>query len=140
MKPMRSRKPIQFAALTLPHKQLPDYPDIGSWKVNADGSPAFVGAADTGDDISNCAILIHEIVEAMLCWIHGVKEEDVSEFDQMWFKEDHGIDDEPGYDPRAPYRDWHMVAERVERCFIEQAGMLWKEHQQNCNRLYLNGS
>jgi hypothetical protein len=90
----RSKKPIQFAALTLPHKQLPDYPDIGSWKVNADEALRLCGAADTGDDISNWAILIHEIVESMLCGIHGVKEE-VSKFDQMWFAENHADDDEP---------------------------------------------
>lgn len=138
--PERQSKPIQFVCLTLPWKQLPDYPDIGSWKVNADNSPAFVGAADTGDDRSNMAILLHEIVEVFLCWVHGVKEEDVTAFDKKWFFEQgqgkHKEDDEPGYDPRSPYRDWHLVAERFEREFITQCGMMWEHHEQNCNNVF----
>jgi hypothetical protein len=143
MKLERPRKPLQFVALTLPHKQLPDYPDCGSWKVNADNSPAFIGAADTGDDISNAAILLHEFIEVMMCWIHGVKEESVSKFDKMWFEEQekglHTSDDEPGYDPRAPYRDWHLVAERFEREFVVQAGMMWNQHCENINKVYSDG-
>lgn len=139
MKLDRPRKPIQFVALTLPWKQLPDYPDIGSWKVNADNSPAFIGAADTGDDISNAAILLHEFIEVFLCWAHGVKEEDVSKFDKMWFKEQeygqHKSDDEPGYDARSPYREWHLVAERFEREFITQCGMMWNVHEENCRKV-----
>jgi len=140
MKPSRTKKPIQFFAATLPWKQLPDYPDIGSWKVNADNSPAVISCADTGDDVSNCGILIHEIVESVLCWVHGVKEEDVSSFDQQWFKEQkegkHHEDDEPGYSTEAPYHLWHLVAERVERCFIENAGMMWSHHVSNCEGVY----
>lgn len=140
MKLERPKKPLQFVALTLPWKQLPDYPDIGSWKTNSDNSPAFIGCADTGDDISNAAILLHEFIEVMMCWIHGVTEESVSTFDQMWFKErdegKHSNDDEPGYDPRSPYRDWHIVAERFEREFIQQAGMMWEHHEENCIAIY----
>lgn len=140
MKLDRPKKPLQFVALTLPWKQLPDYPDIGSWKVNADNSPAFIGCADTGDDISNAAILLHEFIEVMYCWAHGIKEKAVSEFDQMWFKEQeegkHRDDEEPGYDPRAPYRDGHLVAERFEREFVTQMGMLWGQHELNCESVY----
>lgn len=138
MKPDRIKKPIQFVALTLPWRQLPDYPDIGSWKVNADNSPAFIGSADTGDDISNAAILLHEFIEVMMCWIHGVKEEDVSRFDKEWFTEKHGDDEEPGHDPAAPYHEWHLVAERFEREFIVQSGMMWDQHCQNCKSVYTN--
>ena len=136
MKPERARKPIQFAAFTLPWKQLRSHPDIGDYQVNADNSPAVIAAADTGDDISNCAVLIHEIVESLYNWVHGVKEQDVTRFDQMWFKEQeegkHREDDEPGYDPRAPYRDGHLVAERVEREFLIQCGLTWEQHMENC--------
>lgn len=137
----RPRKPIQFAAFTLPWKQLRSHPDIGDWQVNADNSPAVICAADTGNDISNCAILIHEIVESMLCWIHGVKEEDVTRFDKMFFQEQsegkHLKKAEPGFDRRAPYRDWHLVAERIEREFVVQAGESWERHTENCNKTCL---
>jgi len=142
-KPNRVGKPIQFFAATLPWKQLPDYPDIGSYKCNSDNSPAFVGAADTGNDISNAAILIHEIIESVFCWLHGIKEEDISAFDRKWFAEEKAgvkhIHDGPGDDPAAPYHVWHLVAERFEREFIEQAGMSWEEHEENCERIYRGG-
>lgn len=142
MKLERPRKPIQFAAITLPYKQMPNFPDIGDWKINADNSLAAVLAADTGNDISNAAILLHEFIEGILCWIHGVREEDVLRFDKMWFEEQsqgkHTEDDEPGYDPRSPYRDWHLVAERFEREFVEQCGMMWQHHSDNCESVYKN--
>lgn len=135
-KPDRAKKPIQFFAATLPWKQLPDYPDIGSWKCNADGSPAFIGCADTGNDISNAAILLHEMIESFLCWLHGVTEEAVSAFDQKWFKDEAEgkihLHEEPGNDPAAPYHVWHIVASRFEREFVLQCGMTWEEHCENC--------
>lgn len=137
--PVRSKKPLQFAVMTLPWKQLRSHPDIGDWIVNKDNSPAVICAADTGNDISNAAILLHEIIESLLCWLMKVKEEKVTAFDKMFFKEQeegkHREDDEPGYDPRCPYRIQHLVAERFERAFIEQAGMMWSQHEENCNKV-----
>jgi hypothetical protein len=141
-KPARAKKPIQFFAATLPWKQLPDYPDIGSYKCNHDNSPAFIGAADTGNDISNAAILLHEIIESFFCWLHGIKEEDISAFDKKFFAEEAAgikhIHDEPGNDPAAPYHTWHIVATNFERTFIEQCALTWEEHCQNCERIYTN--
>ena len=132
----RPRKPIQFVAMTLPWEQLPDYPDIGSWKVNADNSPAFIGAADTGSDISNMGILLHEIIESFLCWTHGVKEADVSKFDQEWFTGKHEDNEEPGNDPKSPYREQHKIAETFEQGFIAACGMTWDKHSENCRKVY----
>jgi len=142
MKPERARKPIQFFCGTLPWKQLRSYPDIGDYQCNADNSPAVIGAADTGNDISNCAILVHEIVESFLNFLHGVKEEDITLFDKKWFAEEAAgvkhLQEGPGDDPLAPYHTWHLVATRFEREFIEQAGMSWAEHEENCSRVYRN--
>lgn len=136
----RSTKPIQFSAVTLPYKQLRSHPDIGDWIVNADNSPAVICAADTGNDISNAGILIHEIVESMLCWLRGVKEEDVTRFDKMWFEEQerglHPENAEPGYDSRCPYLKEHFAATNAERYFVEQCGMMWSKHEENCQAVY----
>lgn len=134
--PQRIPKPLQYVCLALPWKQLPDYPDIGSYKMNADNSPAFIACADTGNDISNFAILIHEQVEAMWCWLNGVKEKDVSAFDQAFFKmQDIGEvphDAEPGYHKNCPYAEGHFMAEQVERFVLERFGMMWNQHEENC--------
>lgn len=140
MKLDRPKKPIQFAVMTLPWKQLPDYPDIGSYRMNADNSPAFIGCADTGDDISNFAILIHEQVEAMWCWINGVSEQKIRDFDQAFFKmQEIGEmpkDAEPGYHSECPYAEGHFMAEQVERFVLERFGLLWNLHEENCQKVY----
>lgn len=137
--PERSPKPIQFVCLTLPHKQLPDYPDIGSYRMNADNSPAFIGCADTGNDISNFAILIHEAVEAMWVWLHGVREEEIRAFDQDFFAaQDKGEEPqnaEPGYAKGCPYGEGHFMAEQVERFVLERFGVMWAQHEANCERV-----
>lgn len=124
---------------TLPWKQLPDHPDIGSYRMNADNSPAIIACADTGNDVSNAAVLLHEFIESFLCWIHGVTEQSIREFDQKWFQEEAaGIThpyDEPGNDPAAPYHEWHLVATRFEREFVLQNGMMWPQHEQNCDNV-----
>jgi len=139
-KKLRPRKPYQVVMLTLPWEQLPDYPDIGSYKMNADNSPAFIGAADTGNDVSNAAILLHEFVESFWCWQHGVKEALITMFDQKWFSEERNgvkhIQDSPGDDPEAPYYEGHLIATRFEREFIVQNGMTWEQHERNCQRIY----
>lgn len=134
----RSRKPLQFVMLTLPWAQLPDYPDIGSYRMNADNSPAFIGCADTGDDISNSAILLHEFIESMWCWINGISEKSVRDFDLQWFKDQsegkHNSTDEPGMDTQAPYHIGHLIATRYERDWITQCKMMWNTHEQNCEK------
>lgn len=141
MKPLeRFRKPFQVVMFTLPWKQLPDYPDVGSYRMNADNSPAVISCADTFNDISNAAILLHEYIESFLCWIHGVTEQSVRDFDQKWFAEEAaGIKhthEGPGDDPAAPYHTWHLVALRFEREFVIQNGMTWDEHEKNCERVF----
>jgi hypothetical protein len=137
--PERARKPIQFFCATLPWKQLPDYPDIGSYKCNADNSPAFIGAADTGNDISNFAILIHEQVEAMWVWLNNVPEEEISKFDQAFFARqgagEFPIEAEPGYAEGCPYAEGHFMAEAVERFVLERFGMMWSTHEENCAKV-----
>jgi hypothetical protein len=139
-KPDRAKKPIQICCITLPHEQLSSYPDIGDWKCNHDGSPAFIASADTGNDISNAAILLHEFVEAVLCWLHDVSEREVSAFDENFFKEKaQGVEHlygEPGADPSAPYHSEHMIATRFESQFIEACGLSWTKHEENCERIY----
>jgi hypothetical protein len=139
MKPARARKPLQVLLVTLPQKQLRSAPDIGDWQVNVDGSPAVCSCADTGKDISNAAVLLHEFVEAFLCFLHGVKEEEVSAFDRAWFKEEEdGVEhlyDAPGEEPVAPYHLEHVEAEKFERAFVELCGMGWDEHEANCDEV-----
>ncbi len=83
-------KSIHMAVL--PHRQLRSYPDCGDWLVNEDNSPLVLCSADTGNDLSNLAILLHEFVEAVWCWQNNVTEAEVTRFDKEWFTENHNVD------------------------------------------------
>jgi len=137
--PERCKKPLQYSCLTLPWKQLRSHPDIGDWVVNADNSPALIACADTGNDISNFAILIHEQVEAVWCWLNGVKEEDVTRFDQEFFKQQElgkvPENAEPGHEKGCPYAFGHFLAEQVERYIVAAFQMTWNQHEDNCEKV-----
>jgi hypothetical protein len=129
-----------IAVAFLPHRQLRSYPDCGDWQIREGGEPAIITVAQTGSDVSDMAVALHELIESFLCWKHGVREEAVTDFDRLFFAEQqagmHAPDAEPGHDPRAPYREWHLAAERFEREFVLQAGSTWDQHCENVNRLY----
>lgn len=87
---------------------------------------------DTLSPESQFAVAIHELVEAYLCRKDGVNDEDVSSFDYRYEAErkegKHGPEDEPGDDPRSPYRKQHSAATFVERAICHAIGLTWDGH------------
>lgn len=83
---------------------------------------------------SQLAIAIHELIEAYLCRENRISDQSVCAFDQKYEAErkegKHGENDEPGDDPRAPYREEHQIATFVERAVCHALGISWKEHEQ----------
>lgn len=81
------------------------------------------------------AVAIHELIEAWLCHKHRVTDEMVCRFDEQYEAErkegKHKEDDEPGDDPRSPYRKEHMAATHVERAVCSAIGITWAEHNTN---------
>lgn len=68
-------------------------------------------------------VALHEIVEAALCSAEGVSGEDVDRFDLDFEAEGHNPDDEPGDDPRAPYRTQHRRACLIEFLMAQFMGL-----------------
>ena len=62
-------------------------------------------------------------MEAILCQAHGVKEADVDAHDNLFESEDHAEEDEPGDDPRAPYRTQHRQAMLIEHLMANFLGL-----------------
>lgn len=85
-----------------------------------------------GDDRFEQLVLIHELVEIFLLQHRGVTLAVTDEFDIMFEKEreegKHGEMDEPGDDPRCPYRNEHRFAENVERQLALALGVDWDEY------------
>jgi hypothetical protein len=106
----------------------------GDWTFRDNLITAYV-ARDRYPSDSEFAILIHELVEAYLCRKAGVTEQMVVEFDEMYEDErkngHHKEDDEPGDDPRSPYRLQHMAATHVERAVCAALDLSWKAHCQS---------
>jgi hypothetical protein len=68
-------------------------------------------------------LLVHELVEAMLCRSAGISTRQVDVFD-MAFKGD----GEPGDDVSAPYHHQHRMAEVVERALAGRLGVKWRQY------------
>lgn len=70
------------------------------------------------------AILLHELIEALLCNHADVAIEAIDAFDMGPGKDL----PEPGFDPAAPYHVQHCWADVVERTFIAAAGENWSQY------------
>ena len=105
----------------------------GDWSYGENVIRAYV-VADTYPPESELMIGIHELIEAWLCRKHGVSEEAVVKFDEMYEDErkagHHKDSDEPGDDPRSPYRLEHQAATHVERAVGAALNVTWREHEQ----------
>jgi hypothetical protein len=81
-------------------------------------------------------VALHEMVEAWLCFRRGISEKDVTRFDKAFEKKrPNGNFNEPGDDPKAPYRNEHRFATRVERMMAKELGVDWDEYDQTVSSL-----
>ena len=81
--------------------------------------------ADTGNDVYNKLILIHELVEELLTSQKGIKEEDIMKWDK-----EHLDSEDPGGISDAPYHQEHQIAESVEQFLCEIIGLDWKKYNE----------
>lgn len=90
---------------------------------------------DTGSDLFNKLILIHELVEQTLIEVKGLKEKDIDDWDVMFerlLNEGKVPEDaEPGAYPGCPYWHEHMFADLVERMMLNHLGMNYDQYNQH---------
>lgn len=119
---------------TIPHKKQ-RYETCGDWQ-NINGIMQ-VKVSDCGNESSELAVALHEIIEQHLCKLSGVSEKKVDAFDLKWDQENEdNVNDEPGNDPRAPYYAEHKTAMQIERIFIKACGEKWSEHDKRLGALF----
>lgn len=111
---------MKICITTIPHSAQA-YPTVGNWWFDERGLHIFV--SETGDERMNFLIGLHEAVEAMLCEARGIPEPLVAQFDK-----DHPELDDPGNDPRAPYKREHRFAEALERIMADALEVDWDEY------------
>ena len=89
-------------------------------------------------------IFIHELVEITMTEFHGIEEPEIQAHDELFGKEQelgmHHPEDEPGDDPRSPYRLEHQTAETVERMILSALGLSFTDYDTYFFKtLYPNG-
>ena len=119
----------------IPHEEQ-RYETAGDWRIDADGA-ICIKVSDTGYRMDALLVGIHEAVEAILCDAHNVLESDVDAFD-IEFCKTHDLEkEEPGEDPKAPYRREHAAADVVERIVALEADEVWREDGDRINALFV---
>lgn len=115
---------------TIPHDQQ-RYPTVGDWFYDAEGN-LYIKVSKLSDTKREFLVKLHEYVEVKLCEEAGITQQQVDEFDVMFEDERekgiHSIDDEPGDDPRAPYRKQHFIATTIERIAAEALAVDWESY------------
>lgn len=111
----------------------------GDWHFGKrDSILAFSAKMD--DPRSEVAVGIHEFIEAWLCRDAGITDEQVTQFDLTFELERseglHSEDEENGDDPRAPYREQHQAATKVEKVVCEVLGLSWDDHCKNVAKVF----
>ncbi len=110
---------------------------IGDW-VYSETRPGYVITVSNNikTNESQLAVALHELIECFLCKRNGIDDGTVCQFDKMYEDErkaGHWKDEEPGDDPRSPYRAEHQAADHVERAVCNALGITWEQHEANCS-------
>lgn len=92
------------------------------------------------DPRSEQAVAIHELSEMSGVIQANIPMPDIDAFDLMFEEERgrglHGLNDEPGDDPRCPYHKQHVVATAIEVLQCDLLNLPWSEHEANVNKLF----
>jgi hypothetical protein len=102
------------------------YKTLGDYFFDKGGQLIF-DIANTGNDVYNKIILIHEFVEFMLVTANGTSIETIDRFDFS-----HPDSPEPGLESDCPYRREHLVCETIERLLAVHFGLDWKTYEEVC--------
>jgi len=127
-------KPIEYK--TVPQHDH-RYPTVGDYWELPDSIQVRV--SEMHDRRYEQLVLIHELVEIFVMQHRGIILKESDDFDIMFEKEreegKHVETDEPGDDPRCPYRKEHRFAENLERMLAIELGVDWFEYGKAVNEL-----
>ena len=120
---------------SIPHKSH-RYPTVGDWIQDEFGN-IHVQVSQVGDVRMEFLIMLHELVEAVLCIERGIPEPEMADFDRNFeaLRELGQVTGEPGDDPEAPYRTEHRFAENIERLMAQALGVSWSDYEATLERL-----
>src|ERR1700744_3446700 len=110
----------------IPHKDQ-RYETVGDWLYI--GNSLHIYVSDMANNNYHMLVAFHEFIEATLCTMAGISEEEVTAFDKAFEeKRERGNTDEPGDDRRAPYYNQHQFATQIEKILSVKLGVNWEEY------------
>lgn len=111
---------------TIPHKKQ-RYPTVGDWYTRK--GVLHIRVSQMSDWRYELLVALHELVEVSLCKHRGITEAETDAFDIAFEKaRKPGNEDEPGDDPKAPYRKEHFFATSVERLMAAELNVDWNKY------------
>jgi len=112
---------------TINHDEHP-YPTVGNYADTQTGGRLITVSGMANEDYE-FLVALHELIESQLCKKRGITNEDINAFDIQFEKEreegKHKDDEEPGFDPKAPYVREHTLATRIEKMVAKELGVDW---------------
>lgn len=114
---------------SIPHNEQ-RYETVGDWVGNITRN-ANISISEMGDVYKEFLVALHEQIEFILCLKHGIKEEDVTQFDLEYElnRSSNDLTSEPGDDPKAPYNKEHIFATMIERMVCNELGIVWEDYE-----------
>ena len=119
---------------TIPNDQH-RYSTCGDWWLDNQGN-IQIRVSDMGNPDYEALVALHELVEVLLCKKRGITTEQVDAFDKAFeAAREPGNDDEPGDDPKAPYKKEHFFATNIEALTSAELGVDWQTYEAAINAL-----
>lgn len=119
---------------TIPHSKQ-RYSTVGDYFVDKKGV-LQIRISNMKSEISEQIVAVHELVEVIMCNWKGIRIKDIDNFDiEFEKKRKKGNLDEPGFDPKSPYRNEHAIATAVELMICAHLNISWKEYEEKINKL-----
>ncbi len=112
---------LDLKSLKFELRDIMRYDDVGDYFDNT------IVAYDFHDDIITNAIFLHELIEYTLIKSAGIPSSLIDAFDT----DESASEKYP--QEYALYEKFHAMANAIERRFIENLGLNWKEHEEKIN-------
>jgi hypothetical protein len=133
-KKMETSGKFMCIGLSIPHK-FQAYETVGNYEWTESGT-LVIFVSEMGNEDYEHLVFLHEFVEASLCKARGISCEEITAFDIEFEKNRaEGNVDEPGNDPKAPYRLEHNIATFIESGMAQALGVDFNKYDDTVNNL-----
>ena len=113
----------------IPQNEMRELYPLGDWWFDY-GGDLHIRVSELRNWKYEVLVATHELEEALLCEIRGIKEVDIAKFDSEC------QDDEPGLNEKAPYHKEHLFATKIERQTAKELGVDWEEYDKEITEYY----